>query len=179
MNMPNTVPLQLPTHRPSLRVFSGLALGEALARSRQAQRLRTNVNVHPELEDPIQRLFNVLQPGSYIRPHRHEAHRWELFVGLSGRAGVLTFDDGGTCLERCILVPGALWAVEIPGGMWHTAVALEADTVLFEVKPGPFRKLEDKDFAPWAPAEGDPRTEAVLKRWELMLARSAETQDHA
>jgi hypothetical protein len=37
--------------------------------------------------------------------------------------------------------------------VWHTFIALEPGTVLFEVKPGPFDDRTDKEFAPWAPTE--------------------------
>ena len=39
---------------------------------------------------------------------------------------------------------------------------LEPDTVVFEVKPGPYQPTSDKDFAPWAPAEGGPDAPAYL-----------------
>ena len=39
---------------------------------------------------------------------------------------------------------------------WHSVAALSADTVLFELKPGPYSPIDDKDFAEWAPAEGEP-----------------------
>ncbi|MGD8861079.1 MAG: hypothetical protein PVI30_13820 [Myxococcales bacterium] len=35
-------------------------------------------------------------------------------------------------------------------------MALEPDTLIYEVKPGPWSAATDKSFAPWAPAEGDP-----------------------
>ncbi|MGV8352525.1 WbuC family cupin fold metalloprotein, partial [Pseudomonas aeruginosa] len=36
-----------------------------------APRLRAHRNFHPELSDPIQRLAIAMEPGTYIRPHRH------------------------------------------------------------------------------------------------------------
>ena len=48
--------------------------------------------------------------------------------------------------------------------MWPTFAALEAGTVLFEIKPGPYSALTDKDFAHWAPPEGDPACPA-FERW--------------
>jgi cupin fold WbuC family metalloprotein len=121
-----------------------------------APRLRTNLNLHPTLEDPVQRFFNAIQPSSYVRPHRHtDPPRWELFHAIRGRASVLTFDPRGVVLAQCTLAPdGPVTTVELDGDIWHTLVALEADTLLFELKPGPYLPLADKDFAPWAPAEG-------------------------
>lgn len=119
-------------------------------------RLRKNLNVHPVLEDPIQRLFNAMAPGTYVRPHRHaRPNGWELMLAIRGAFAILTFDDAGTVLERAELgVPGGLTAVEIPAHTWHAIVVLAPDTLMFEVKPGPYVAVEDKDFARWAPPEG-------------------------
>ena len=38
--------------------------------ARQASRLRMNHNLH-KADDLVQRFINVLQPGTYVRPHRH------------------------------------------------------------------------------------------------------------
>jgi hypothetical protein len=44
--------------------------------------------------------------------------------------------------------------VQIPVSAWHTCVVHEPDTVIIEVKPGPYRPNE---FADWAPEEGNER----------------------
>lgn len=135
-------------------------------RAAGAARGRTNHNLHPELSDPVQRFLNAIEPGSYVRPHRHtDPPRWELFVGLCGSAAVLLFDDNGGILAREPVGPSQRnRAVEIPAGAWHGIVALEPGTVLFEFKPGPYAPLNDKDFAPWAPDEGEAAA-AALERW--------------
>jgi hypothetical protein len=45
--------------------------------------------------------------------------------------------------------------VEIPARVWHSIIVLESNSVLFEVKDGPYEALTDKNFAQWAPPEGD------------------------
>src|SRR3989338_3365435 len=87
-----------------------------------APRLRKNLNLHSELDGPVQRLLNAFEPGTYLRPHRHAAPpKWELFVVLTGRAAVLTFTDDGRVLERVDLdANGGTRLVEIPDGAWHT-----------------------------------------------------------
>ena len=52
--------------------------------------------------------------------------------------------------------------VDIQPGVWHTIAVLSDHVVCFEVKPGPYSVATDKDFAPWAPREGDPRAGAYL-----------------
>ena len=129
-------------------------------------RRRCNLNLHPELADPVQRLLIAIEPGSYVRPHRHgQPAKWELFVILAGRLAVLVFDAEGRVLERDELAAGGATRIaEIPPGAWHSVAALEPGTVLFEVKPGPYAPLADKDFAAWAPAEGDAGAAALAER---------------
>ena len=140
------------------------------AKARAGERGRCNHNLHPTLDDPVQRFLNVLQPGSYVRPHRHDPHRWELFLLLEGEAAAMVFDEDGTVTETALLRRGGARAVEIAGGAWHTLLALAPDTAMFEVKPGPYTPVSDKDFAPWAPIEGAPETAALLARWRAAIA---------
>jgi len=134
-------------------LLDGLSRGAA-GRARR----RLNHNLHPALDDPVQRLCNAFEPGTYVRAHRHpQAGRWELFLALRGRAAVLVFDADGKVDRRIVLdAGGPVRGVELSAGSWHTVVSLDSGTVLFEVKPGPYEALTDKDFAPWAPSEGEP-----------------------
>jgi len=148
-----------------VRIVTSNALEMLSHRAGRSARGRANLNLHPRLDDPVQRLFNAVQPGSYVRPHRHGGARWEAFVAIAGRAAILTFDGSGRVLERVELAPdGPVVAAEVAGGGWHTLAAMKAGTVLLELKPGPYSPITDKDFAPWAPAEGDPFS-ADLERW--------------
>jgi cupin fold WbuC family metalloprotein len=45
---------------------------------------------------------------------------------------------------------------------WHTYIALEPDTWIFEVKLGPFDPATDKEWPPWAPVEGTPEADDYL-----------------
>ena len=90
---------------------------EALA----SPRLRMNSNFHPQLSDPIQRLAIAMEPGTYIRPHRHSA-TWELLSPLRGRFVVLTLDDAGQVSQRAVLGED-ISAVEIPQAGWHAVLS--------------------------------------------------------
>ncbi len=137
------------------------ALSEA---ARGAARLRRNLNLHPELSDPVQRLVNAFEPGTYVRPHRHAVPgKWELFAWLAGRAVLLGFNDDGMVTER-VEIDATTPLAEIPAGCWHTLAALEPGTVLLEVKQGPYAPLAPEAFAAWAPADGTPQA-AALERW--------------
>lgn len=142
-----------------------------------APRRRKNYNLHSVGEDPIQRMLNAFEPRTYIRPHRHHG-KWELFAILTGRASVLTFDDAGRVQERTDLAAeGGTRVVEIAAGAWHTVVSHAPQTVMFEVKAGPYTPTAPEDFASWAPPEGDPAA-AALEQW-FQTAAPGDTPPHA
>ena len=138
----------------------------ALSKTAQSSpRLRKNHNIHSQLDDPVQRLFNAMEPDTYVRPHRHQGDdRWEFFQIVSGSATVLTFEPDGKVLEKIVLSQkGPNVAIEIPGNTWHTIASLQSGTVLFEIKKGPYQPVSDKDFAVWAPAEGESAAEQFVQ----------------
>ncbi len=159
---------------PMLKRLDSPLFDQLTARARGAARGRANENLHAGPDDPVQRFLNAIEPGSYVRPHRHtEPPKWELFVTLSGAAVVLTFDEGGSVLGReQVAAEGPLRGLEIAPGVWHTIAALVPGTVLLELKPGPYQATCDKDFAPWAPREGDAATATFARR--LLTARPGE-----
>lgn len=156
---------------PTLKCITGRDLQSLSAEAAVSPRRRKNLNLHPVLEDSIQRLFNAMEPGTYVRPHRHaRPEGWELMLVVKGEFAILRFDDHGIVTERVELgAPGGPLAVEIPAYAWHTVVALAPGTCLFEVKPGPYSPVDDKDFADWAPGEGETKA-ADFTAWYLRAA---------
>ncbi len=154
---------------PIFRLIDNAELIRLATAAASAERRRQNLNVHPLPGDPIQRLFNAMEPGTYVRPHRHaRPHGWELMLVVRGAVSVLVFDENGTVIGRADLTAATGdAAVEIPAFIWHAAVAMMPGTVMFEVKPGPYRALDDKDFAEWAPREGE-RAAADMVAWYEM-----------
>jgi cupin fold WbuC family metalloprotein len=125
-------------------------------------RRRLNHNFHSGPNDNPHRFLNVLLRGTYVRPHRHvDPPKSETFVVLEGRAAVLIFNDDGTIASRHVLGEETL-GIDLSSGLWHTIVALTDRVICFEVKPGPWQPASDKEFATWAPAEGDPRASDYL-----------------
>ncbi len=150
-----------------MKIIDEKLLRDMARRAALSPRQRAHHNLHPNLDDAIQRLCIHARRASYFRPHRHpQPGRWELFSALKGSAAVLTFDESGTVVGRVeISGEGPVHIIEIPPGAWHTLSILEEETVLLEVKPGPYLPLSDKDFAAWAPEEGSssaPATAAKL-----------------
>jgi len=140
--------------------FSDMQQQSAAAAS--APRLRAHRNFHPELSDPVQRLAIAMEPGTYIRPHRHP-HTFELLLPLSGRFLVLNFDDQGTVTQRVVLGEDCA-ALEMDAGTWHAVLSLDKGGVIFEVKQGGYQPVAEQDSAAWAPAEGEKGT-AELMAW--------------
>lgn len=156
-----------------MKSISAKDLLDLSVQAQAAPRLRRNLNLHDQLDDPVQRLCNALEPRSYVRPHRHPDGVWECFVLLHGACAILVFDDQGRVSDRLELSPEGATIAEIPAGSWHGVVALAPQTRVFEIKPGPY---VPGLFCDWAPEEGDARAQACLD-W-LERAQRGESFDH-
>jgi cupin fold WbuC family metalloprotein len=142
------------------KILDGLS-----AAARENPRRRMNLNLHEDYGDPCQRLLNAVEPTSYVRPHRHlTPPKPETFLAVRGRFAVVLFADDGAILQVAFLSPGREVVADIQAGAWHAVVSLEPGSVFFEAKPGPYEPLSDKDWAPWAPAEGSGEAEGYLEK---------------
>ena len=141
-------------------VIDRALIGQKIEDAKKNVRRREIHNFHSSDQDALHRMLNSIQPGSYIRPHRHsDPPKDEAFVLLNGAAGFVIFDaEQGPRKKEFILLDydRGTYGIDIRAGVWHTLFSLEPDTVLYEVKPGPFAPLADKDFAPWAPRDSSP-----------------------
>ncbi len=88
---------------------------------------------------------------------------------LQGVLGYTSFDDDGTVQEGDFTLLDAkrgTYGLDIRPSVWHTIFALDPDTVIFEVKPGPYDPSIDEGFAPWAPPEDSPTAGKYLMELE-------------
>jgi cupin fold WbuC family metalloprotein len=113
-------------------------------------------------------MLNAGQPDTYVRPHRHlDPPKDEAWILLRGSLLFFTFDEAGRVDQQLVLrAGGPRFGVDLLAGVYHSFIILEPDTVIYEVKSGPFQVSTDKSFAPWAPSEGTP--EAKLYMQELL-----------
>ena len=137
-------------------------------------RRRQNYNLH-EPEDRVQRFLNVLQPGTYVRPHRHQRDRpgagFECFLVLQGSVGLLLFDGSGQVIQHERLsASGPLRGIEVAENQLHSLVALEPNSVIFELKQGPYIPSDDKDFLATYPIEGTPEAVIQEQQWRELFA---------
>lgn len=152
-----------------MKIFSSEYLDALSSLATDSTRKRQHRNIHQSYQDGCQRLFNAIEPGSYIHPHRHASNpRDELLVAVRGLTALIAFDEQGKITHTILLGTEkfgsyALPAVEIPSNIWHTVVALKRGSVLLEVKAGPFDPEQPKDLASWAPAENSPGAATYLQ----------------
>jgi cupin fold WbuC family metalloprotein len=157
-----------PLQRIDQALFDSVAAGAS-----SSPRRRRNHNFHAPA-DRVQRFLNVLQPGTYVRPHRHRRERpgegFECFLVLQGEVGLLLLDGAGRMLGReRISAGGPLFGIELAEGVIHTLVALSADAVLMEIKQGPYEPSADKDFLAGFPLEGTEAAAAQEQAWRALF----------
>lgn len=140
-----------------VRLIDDALINEVIQSAQNSARHRSLYNLHERNEEKVHRLIRVLEPESYIQPHKHESpNRTESFIILRGKLAVVIFADDGRISEHVVLEAGkSPWGVEVPSATWHTTLALEPDSTIFEVLQGPWDPKTHKKFPQWAPAETD------------------------
>lgn len=132
-------------------------LTETSKKAQSVARRRMNYNFHKEANDTLQRMLNAMEPDTYIQPHKHEdPDKVEVFFVLRGRILLIEFNSEGKIIDHIVLDPKkGNFGGEVPKRAWHTLISLEEGSVAYEVKDGPYNPIDDKNFANWAPKEGD------------------------
>jgi cupin fold WbuC family metalloprotein len=166
-----------------MKIFDAQYLDTLTDQAKVSPRLRQHRNVHQSYQDASQRLFNAIEQGSYILPHRHATDpREELLIAVRGVMAIVTFDDHGyvtnvlrfgTARHGDEVVVGA----EVSSSTWHTVIALEPGCVLLEVKAGPFDPKQPKDLAPWAPEEDSAAARDYFDRIVELIAKRLLRED--
>ena len=147
-------------------VIDDTQLDRVVEASRMSPRRRIILPFHKTDDDHCHRMLNALQPGSYIRPHRHlTPPKAETILVLKGSICFVIFDSAGRIENHFSLAAGGpRIGIDIEPLFYHTLFALENDTVVFEVKKGPFSPVIAGDFAEWAPPEGLSAAETYLEK---------------
>lgn len=159
-------PLATEPPKSDITLIDNSIVEKAITLSKESPRRRIISPFHKSASDTLHRMLNVIQLGSYIRPHSHEADKKsESIIVLQGGICFITFDEQGNILSHNNLVANtAVFGVDLEPNVIHSFYALEQDTVVFEVKPGPYIKTSDKGFAAWSPEENTPEAQDFLNR---------------
>lgn len=160
---------------PSIKRLNQELLSNIAHLARSSPRLRQNYNFH-DTSEKVQRFINVLQPGTYIRPHRHcrdtGVNGFEFFLVCQGELGIIILDESGEILEReLVSANGTLRLIELPELTYHTLVALAPDTVILELKEGPYDPNTDKEFMDGFPTEGTAAAKQLVETWSEYFTR--------
>lgn len=152
---------------PQIQLLDQALFRSLVERAAKSPRLRVNHNFHSTMEDNPHRFLNVMLKGTYVAPHRHlDPPKSESFVVLEGQLAFFTFDDSGRVDAAALLGPQTV-GIDLAPGVWHSMTPVTAHAICYEVKPGPYVAATDKEFAPWAPREGEAGAAAYL---ETLLA---------
>ena len=82
--------------------------------------------------------MDAVEPGTVMPIHEHPT-KDESFVILRGKVRVTTYNDDGSIIEDVVLSQeSGNYGVDIPKNAWHKLESLEAGSVVFECKEGPF-----------------------------------------
>ena len=114
--------------------------------AKASPRLRMNLDLRDSADDTSQRMLNAIEPGSVVPIHRHQKSS-ETVVCLRGRVVEEFYDElERICTEAIELSPnGAVVALNIPAGQWHTLRSLESGSVILEMKNGAYEPTQECD----------------------------------
>lgn len=158
---------------PRLQTIDAPLIRAVADQAQSSPRQRHTRNLHHS-EDRVQRLLNVLQPGTYVRPHRHRRAEagsgFECFVVLQGAIGLLLLDGRGELLEcHRLEADGPLRGIDVAEGQFHSLVALTPDAAIFEIRQGPYRADTDKELLAGSPPENSAEAAALELSWRRLF----------
>lgn len=116
------------------------------ADAKASSRLRTNFNLHENIDEPVQRMFNAMELGTKIPVHRHQ-NTAETIIVLRGKLSVSYYASNKKKTETFFLEAGSKnFGIHIPKGVWHGIDVLAGQTIILEVKEGPYAPLTGTDI---------------------------------
>lgn len=114
-----------------MKIIDSTLLNTVSEQAKTNVRLRMNYNFHKQMDEPVQRLLNALEPNTYLPPHRHlQAQKQEIFLVLRGSVLTFLFDNKGTITQIHEINPAkGVFGMEIEPDIWHSFIVLETNTV--------------------------------------------------
>ena len=129
-----------------MQLIDDLLLNLVSEEAKANPRLRMNYNFHLSPNSPVQRLLNALEPGAQIPVHRHRLID-ETYILLRGKITVTAYNEAGEETEKISLDPQkGQYGLHIPAGQWHSLEVQESDSVILEVKEGPYTPTAPEDI---------------------------------
>jgi cupin fold WbuC family metalloprotein len=117
---------------------------------------RARINAHPDSGDELHEMIIAIEPGSYIRPHKHPG-KSEAFHIIEGAVDIVVFDEVGD-IDRIVSLAAkggeTPFYYRMSKPHYHTLIIRSDLLVVHEITNGPFRP-EGTIFADFAPEEDD------------------------
>ena len=86
-----------------------------------------------------------MEPGTIVPIQRHRDTA-ETMIVVRGQLKLTLYDDDKNILEEFALNPlVGNYGYHIPKGVWHGIKVIEPNTVMFEIKEGPYTPLVTGD----------------------------------
>ena len=120
-------------------------------------RKRIRICAHEGPEAKLHEMFMIFPQRAYMRPSRHPID--ESLHLIEGSATYVFFNNDGKIMEVVRLGgdrPDRNLYCRVPTGYYHTLIIHSEQLVFRQTTTGPFNKA-DTSYAPWAPAEDDPK----------------------
>lgn len=135
--------------------INDILFDQMVEKARSSPRKRKNHNFHTVASDSLQRMIHAMEPETYVQPHKHlDPDKREVFLVFRGKVAAIEYRDDGSVENWAVLDTAAgVHGVEMTPRKWHSLIALETGTVIYEIKDGPYDPADDKYFADWAPKE--------------------------
>ncbi len=134
-----------------MRLIDNTQLRRLYAEASASERKRSHLLLHDSHQDKVQRLIIAMVKGSYVEPHYHELDtQWEMFTVLQGVIKVTVYSPKGEVLHSYKAGPEEEVAIiEFAPGDIHSVECLSANSVMIEVKEGPFNPDFAKAYPQW------------------------------
>jgi len=131
-----------------MKIIGKEIISELHKEALHSSRLRMNYNIHESLDEDVHKLLNSLQPGTVMPIHRHlHPEKKETFVLLEGALEVLKYNDDKIVVERYKMSHETGNVIcEIMPDEWHSFHVLEPNTLILEIKRGPYIPFQEIDL---------------------------------
>ena len=131
---------------------------------RKTPKRRVRINAHPGSDDELHEMIIAIEPGSYIRPHKHPG-KSEAFHIIEGQVDIVVFSEAGE-VERIVSLAAKggrhpfYYRMSTPH--FHTLIIRSDLLVVHEITNGPFLPT-GTIYAAFAPEEDDTASAAVFQ----------------
>ena len=106
--------------------------------------------------DEFNHVYNFMLFNSYMQPHLHPGQeKIECIYLIHGKIKIIFFDDTGKIKNIVLLEKEKEDFVNVPAYTWHTYVIMTNQAITYETMSGIYDPNTWKNFAAWAPPEGN------------------------